>query len=656
MYVEYKLVRLINFKRVKHQFLVRGLSSSANPLYEWNSRITRCFKQGNVGDARHVFDEMPHKNVVTWNCMISGYVRNGMIGEARQVFNTMPWKNVVSYTAMLSGYAKMGNLEEATKLFDEVGDKNVVCWNSMISGYLSNGRIEEGRALFDVMPAKNSVSWATMIEGYFKYGDVNEAKGLFLEAPEKNLLVYNAMLAGYAERGCVEDSSELFSTMVEKDVASWTNMIRSLMRAGQVERGRQLFDEMPEKDVVAWTAMIKGYLDANQIDEAEKLFNEMAYWDIVAWNLMIGGYVQTNRLQDALDLFVKMPRKGIVSWNLILEGYVKQSDIVSAHKFFMDMPNRDKTSWNIIISGYESKEALLLCVQMLQEGFKPDQGTFTVVLSICGALALEVWGRLLHACVIRTGLEIDTMVVSSLISMYSRCGLIEDATSVFDRAKVHDAVVWNAMVVSQAYHGSAAEAFNLLSLMIKAGNEPDSVTFLGLLIACAHCGLVGQGWKYFNLMETWKLIPKPEHYAVMVDLLSRSGLVVEAYELVKQLPLNLPVYAWETLLSSCRVHENFELGDIVARKLSSFERQNVGMHVLLSNTYAARGMWKNAAHVREVLEDQKLKKELACSWIEINGCISQFVYNDKSHPESMEIYHKLENLSEVIQEFPVLIH
>ncbi|CAK9139900.1 unnamed protein product [Ilex paraguariensis] len=657
MHVRHKLKSFTGFVDVRNFPVCRNLCSNTNPLYVCNSRITRCSKLGDIETARRVFDETPQKNVVTWNCMISGYVRNGMIREARKVFDAVPGRNIVSWTAMLSGYAKCGMLEEARVLFEKIDSKNVVCWNSMISGYVRNGEIREARKLFEAMPVKNSVSWVTIIEGYFRYGLVSEAKKLFDRASKKSVLVYNAMLAGYAEMGYVEDSYELFVIMPQRDVASWTSMIKCFSNGGQVERARSLFQEMPEKDVVAWTTMMRAYLQNGRIADARELFNEMPHKDIVAWNSMIDGCIQNGRVEDALELFMQMPRRDTVSWNSVLQGYVQQDDMINACKFFEAMPQKDETSWNIMIVGYQSEKALVLYVHMWQSGFKPDQGTFTSVISVCGVLSVHGWGRAVHLHVIKIGYENDTMVMSSLVSMYSRCGFLKYAAAAFERITDRDIVAWNAMIVAQAYHGSAVDTLNLFSSMIRGGLEPDHVTFLGLLTACAHSGLVDESWKHFNSMKmNWNLTPKPEHYACIVDLLGRSGLLAEAFELVKQLPVDLPAHAWESLLSSCRVHENFELGEFVALKLLSVQPCNVGMYVLLSNIYASRGLWKEAAHIRAVLKQLQLKKELACSWIEMNGQICQFFCSDKSHPRTEDIYKELVSLNVIMDEIGSMMH
>ncbi|KAF8380809.1 hypothetical protein HHK36_028303 [Tetracentron sinense] len=654
---EYRFTLYIRLLFAERNSWVRCVSYHVNSsvvhhdIYWWNSNITSCFRQGDIETACRLFHEMPQKNLVTWNCMISGYVRNQRLGEARKLFDVMPSRNVVSWTAMLTGYAKCGKFEEAWNLFDRMPERNVVCWNSMISGYISNGRIEEAREIFNGMPIRNSVSWATMIEGYFRHGPVTEACILFDQAPEQTTSLYNALLSGYAEMGYLEDSCQLFDRMAQRDVASWTTMITCFSRAGQMENARGLFEEMPERDVTAWTAIICGYLHNGKINDARRLFDEMPHRDTVAWNSMIGGYVRNGMLEDALQLFVQMPRRDIVSWNLILQGYVQQDDMIIAHNFFEKMTRRDETSWNTMISGYQSEEALVLYFRMMQDGFKPDQGTYTSVIPVCGALSVVGWGRAIHLRVIQSGYENDTMVTSSLVSMYSKCGILNDASLVFERMKERDTIAWNAMIVAQAYHGSAVEAFKLFSSMIHAGFRPDHVTFLGLLTTCVHKGLVDKGWKCFKSMEkNWNLIPKPAHYACMVDLLGRSGLLIEAYEFIKQIHVDLPTYTWETLLSACRVHGNLELGTLIAKKVLSFQPSNGGMYVLVSNIYAARGMWEDVENVRALMKHRCAKKELACSWIEMKGRMCAFVYNDRSHPQMEDIYKELYTLSIIMDD------
>ncbi|KAJ8452305.1 hypothetical protein Cgig2_006110 [Carnegiea gigantea] len=571
------------------------VSSGNHDTYSWNTKITSCFKRGDVHSARKMFDEMPQRNVVTWNCMISGFARNHMTDQARETFDAMPTKNLVSWTAMLSGYIGCCKVDEARKLFEQMPNemKNHVCWDIMLNGYIKMGRIIEARELFD-------------------------------QSYNRNLGLYNRMLNGYVQMGYVDEAYGLFSSMPEHDVATWTSMITCYARAGLMNKAKSILDDMPfEKDAMAWTAIIRGYIQNGAVDEAFKLFVGMPNRDIVAWNCMIDGFVKHGRLQEAIDLYERMPRRNIISSNSILYGFVQEGDVISARNFLEKvMTHKDITSWNTVITGYQTEEALLLFSQMLRDGLKPDQTTYVTLASICGALALQSWGEVIHLRTKKSGYMNDTLVSSSLISMYSKCGLIKEAVALFGNTEERDIVTWNTIIVAQAYHGSTGKALEHYSAMIQAGCQPSHVTFLALLTACAHWGLVEEGKKYFKSMKSeWNISPLPEHYACMVDLFGRSGMLYEAYELIKQFPADLPSYAWETLLNCCKVHGNFELGEIVSQKILDTNPSNAQTNVLLSNIYAAKGSWDESANVRTGMKQKNMKKEVGCSWVEVGGSV-----------------------------------
>ncbi|KAL9239488.1 hypothetical protein vseg_013803 [Gypsophila vaccaria] len=533
---------------------------------------------------------MSDRNVVTWNCMISGFARNYMISDARRVFEAMPARNLVSWTAMLSGYIACGNMEDARKFFDSVpeGMKTRVCWDVMLNGYIKFGRIREARELFDLSNVR----------------DVG---------------LCNRMLGGYVRMGCVEEAYDLFLSMPERDLVSWTNMISCYARAGMMKEAKKMFDSVPfEKDATAWTVMVRGFMQNGMADEALKLFHEMPNRDVVAWNCVISGLVQNGRFSEALDLYGRMPKRNIISSNSILYGYVQGGDMINARNFFDNiMDCKDVASWNTLISGYQTEEALFLFSEMLRHGLKPDQTTYSTVASICGTLALHDWGKAVHLRTIKTSHASDTSVSSSLISMYSKCGLIDDAQTLFEILEKRDTVTWNTIIGAQAYHGSAEKALKLYSSMIQSGHEPDRVTFLSILTACAHSGLVEEGKRYFKSMEDdWNVVPQAEHYSCMVDLFGRSGLLNEAYDLVKRLPVNFPSYAWETLLNYCKLHGNSELGDLVSERILRIDPSNAEMNVLLSNIYAAKGLWDESENIRTTMKQCDSRKEIAYSWVE----------------------------------------
>ncbi|XP_020581692.1 pentatricopeptide repeat-containing protein At4g02750-like isoform X1 [Phalaenopsis equestris] len=513
----------------------------------------------------------------------------------------------------------------------------------MISGYIKNERIGEARKMFDDMPSRNTVSWSLMVSGYIRQKHLDEALDLFKQSPSLPTSIYNALLSGYVELGCIKEAEDLFARMDSRDAASWNSMITCYSRAGKMELAQQLFDEMPQKDVISWTAIIRGHLQKGNVERASVLFEMMPDRDIMSWNTMMDGLVQNGLLDDALNLFHKMPSRDIVSWNTILQGYVLKNEMVNAKRWFENMPQRSETSWNTLISGYQTAEALVLFCDMVKEGFKPDQVTLVIAISICGSLVALGCGKMLHLYVIKTGYEHKILVASSLISMYSRCGFVEDSSLVFKSMSKRDTIAWNAMISAYAYHGFPVEALELYKKMIRSKFHPDHVTFLNLLLACSHKGLINEGfWHFKSMQDEWKLAPRAEHYSCLVDLLGRSGFIAQAYNLTEKVPEDLQSNAWETLLSACQVHGHLEVGELTAERVFVGKHSDGGMHVILSNIYAAKGKWSEASQIRALMKEHGLKKETGCSWIEVQGKMFYFVSNDKSHPHVEQICRELD--------------
>ncbi|PNT65792.1 hypothetical protein BRADI_3g02795v3 [Brachypodium distachyon] len=511
--------------------------------------------------------------------------------------------------------------------------------------------VERARELFDMMPSRNDVSWLTMISGYIKKRRLREARELFDLSPSHPTSVCNALLSGYVALSCLKDAEELFGRMQRRDPVSWNVMITGYARAGRMQVAQSLFDEMPQKDTISWTAVMRGYLQNGDVDASWKVFQDIPDRDVVAWNTMMGGFVQSERLDDALRLFAEMPERDLVSWNTILQGHVQQGDMATANTWFRGMPEKDETSWNTLISGHKDEGALALLSEMIRGGLRPDEATLSVVISICASLVALGYGKMVHLYAVKTGFEHDALVMSSLISMYSKCGLIAEASQVFKLLVQRDTVTWNAMIATYAYHGMASEALKLFNKMTKDGFRPDHATFLSVLSACAHKGDLYEGCRYFRSMqEDWNLTPRSDHYSCMVDLLGRLGFIYQAYDFTRKIPSDLQINAWETLFSACNAHGDVQLGEVIAKDVLQARPSDGGMYTLLANIYASKEMWSSAASVRGVMKEQGLKKETGCSWVELKGEVVSFSSNDNAHPLIEWICQEVDNLSVMIEE------
>uniref|UniRef100_A0A6N2N850 DYW domain-containing protein n=1 Tax=Salix viminalis TaxID=40686 RepID=A0A6N2N850_SALVM len=412
-----------------------------------NWLITRLSREGNIHDARQVFDKMPERDVVTWTTLISGYIKFGLIVEARSLFDRV----------------------------DAI--KDVVTWTAMLSGYVRLRRIQEAERLFEVMPVKNVVSWNTMIDGYGQNREVDKA-------------------------------IEVFERMHERNVVSWNAVIAALVQCGRVEEARRRFDEMPKRDVISWTTMVMGLARSGRVDEARKVFDRMPERNVVSWNAMVTGYAKNMRLDEAFDLFERMPERNLSSWNTMITGFIQNGELARARKVFNEMPEKNVVSGlhdNRYVQKGESESALKVFVEMMKDGgAKPNEGTFVNVLGACSDLAGLGEGQQVHLLISKSVHQDTTFVASALLNMYSKCGELSIARKIFDEVVIgqRDLVLWNGMIAAYAHHGCGTEAIELFEDMQGLGFKPNDVSYVGLLNACSHAGRLKEAYDFIKQLGT----------------------------------------------------------------------------------------------------------------------------------------------------------
>eukprot|EP01018_Ginkgo_biloba_P008766 Gb_30991 [translate_table: standard] len=509
---------------------------------------------------------------------------------------------------------------------------------------------------------------------------------------------YASLLQGCVNMKALTEGKLVHAHMVETrfkpDVFLETKLVIMYTKCRSLVNARRVLDEMPERNVVTWTAMITAYAKYGHCDEALTLYSEMqqtgiqpneftfssvlvacanlaalehgkeVHEDVIRsgfqCNIFVGGslvdmYVKCRRLEDARKVFDKMPEGNVVSWTAMIAGYAQNGDVDEALKLFEQMPERNVVSWTAMIAGYTQNGhfdgALELFRQMQLTEVKSDSDFFASVLPALANLAALQRGREVHEDIIRTGFQSNVFVGSALIDMYAKCGSIEDARRVFDKMPERNVVSWTAMIVGYAMHGCGREALQLFQQMQRSGMKPNLVTFVGVLSACCHAGLVDDGYQYFDRMcRDYHLTPEIEHYCCMVDLLGRAGLLNEAHDFINKMPIKPNATVWVSLLAACRVHTNVELAERVSEHLFVLDPENATHYVLLSNIYAAAGRWDDIQKVRQLMKDRGVKKTPGCSRIEVNNKVYSFVVGDTSHPQTLQIYAKLETLSGEIKE------
>eukprot|EP01018_Ginkgo_biloba_P026783 Gb_12573 [translate_table: standard] len=437
----------------------------------------------------------------------------------------------------------------------------------------------------------------------------------------------------------------------ESDVFVRTALIDMYTKCGNIETARELFDKMSNRNVVSWNAMIAGYAQNGHANEALTLFYQMQLQEEIPDSVTIVSVLhactRSGDLQQGRSVHNYIIQRGFESdiyvGNSLLAMYAKCGRVDVTRQLFDKMSKRNVVSWNAMIAGYtqngHDNEALILFHQMPMVEMTPDLATILSVLLGCANLAALQQGKWIHGYIIRSGFESDICVENSLIDMYAKCGNIQIARQLFDKMTERDVVSWNAMIESYGMHGCGEDVLTLFSQMQQTGIRPDDITFIYVLSACSHAGLIKEGWQYFDYMtQNYGITPCMEHYACMVELLGRAGHLDEAQDFIEKMPLEPGASVWGGLLGACRIHSNIKLGKCVADHLFNLQPEHHGYYVLLSNIYAAAGRWDDVANVRTMMKDRGLKKPPGCSLIEVNNRVHAFLVGDKSHPQTEEIY------------------
>ncbi|XP_039170669.1 pentatricopeptide repeat-containing protein At3g29230-like [Eucalyptus grandis] len=523
--------------------------------------------------------------------------------------------------------AQLKEMGHAHKAFDHILDPNVSLWNAMFRGYSQNELNREVVRLFSQMRSMG------VMPNCFTFPVVLKSCGKI-----------NALMEGQEVHCFVMKSG------FKDDPFVGTTLIEMYSTGGKAGTAYKAFGEMLERNVVAWTLMIHGYISCGDVGSARHLFDMAPERDIVLWNTMISGYIKAGDMAAARELFNAMPNRDVMSWNTMLNGYANNGDLDACEMMFEEMPERNIFSWNGLIGGYALNGNFLRVLatfkRMLIEGtVSPNDATLMTVLSACGRLGSLDLGKWVHVYAESHGYGGNTYVVNALIDMYAKCGTVENALYVFVNMSTKDLISWNTVINGLAIHGRGADALSLFEQMKRAGVKPDGITFIGVLCACTHMGMVADGFSHFqSMIDDYSLVPRMEHYGCMVDLLARAGLLVQAVEFVNKMPVKADAVIWATLLGACRLHKNVDLAEVALHQLNELEPGNPTNYVTLSNIYRDVGKWKDVARLKAAMKDTGRRKLPGCSLIEVNDDIVEFYSLDERHPDGHEIYEALDGL------------
>ncbi|CAN8266921.1 unnamed protein product [Cochlearia groenlandica] len=443
-----------------------------------------------------------------------------------------------------------------------------------------------------------------------------------------------------------------------------TQLLENLVLLGDMCYARKVFDEMHKPRIYLWNALFKGYVKNKLPLQSILLYKKMRELDVrpdeFTYPFLVKAISQIRILSCGYALHAHVVKNcfdcnGIVRTELVMM-YMKFDELSLSEFLFESMKGKDLVAWNAFIAGCvqtgNSGIALEYYRRMCKDLVKFDSFTVVSMLSACGQLGSLGIGREIYDRARREGIDSNIIVENAKLDMYLKCGSTEEARVLFEEMKQRNVVSWSTMIVGCAMNGDSEEALALFTMMQNEGLKPNYVTFLGVLSACSHAGLVNEGKRYFDIMarsSDKNLEPRKEHYACMVDLLGRSGLLEEAYEFIENMPFEPDAGIWGALLGACTVHRDMKLGQRVADVLLETAPDIGSYHVLLSNIYASAGKWDCVDKVRSEMRKLGAKKAAAYSSVEFDGRIHFFIRGDRSHPQSKAIYEKLEEIMKKIR-------
>ncbi|WVZ95035.1 hypothetical protein U9M48_040842 [Paspalum notatum var. saurae] len=487
-------------------------------------------------------------------------------------------------------------------------------------------------------------------------GDLAGAEAAFASTEPKTTATYNCLLAGYARLARLADARHLFGSIPHPDVFSYNTLLSCHFACGDVDGAWRLFSTMPARDVASWNTMVSGLSKNGAVAEAVAVFRVMPARNAVSWNAAVAALACSGDMVAAEELFRNAPEKeDAILWTAMVSGYMDTGDVHRALEYFRAMPARNLVSWNAVVAGFvknsRAGDALRVFKTMVEGGaLRPNASTLSSVLLGCSSLSALGFGRQVHQWCVKLPLSASVTVGTSLLSMYCKCGSLNDACRLFEEMRTRDIVAWNAMISGYAQHGDGGKAIGLFEKMKDEGVVPDWITFVAVLTACIHNGLCDFGIQCFETMqEAYNIEPRVDHYSCMVDLLCRAGLLERAVNMIRSMPFEPHPSSYGTLLTACRIYKNLEFAEFAAGKLIEQDPENAGAYVTLANIYAVANRWADVSRVRRWMRDNAVAKTPGYSWIEIKGARHEFRSNDRLHPQLDLIHNKLDQLEDLMK-------
>ncbi|PKI68744.1 hypothetical protein CRG98_010801 [Punica granatum] len=602
------LLELCTSLRELHQIVPLVLKSGLYGEHLFQTKLVSLFcKYGSLAEAARVFDPINDKLDVLYHTMLKGYAKSSSLDTALSFFCRMKHDGVVpivyNVTYLLKVCGDGANLRRGREIHGQLivsgFGSNVFAMTGLVNMYAKCRLVKEAHKMFDRMPHRDLVSWNTIIAGYAQNCMPRVALDLVarmqVEEQQPDSITLVTLLPAVADIGSLRIGKSVHGYAIRAGFTSLVNVSTALLdmycKCKSIDTARLIFDGIKNRTVVTWNSLIDGY--CKRVDLASEIFNNLKdKKTLVSWNAMILGFAQNGRVSEALNLFCGMH----------------------------------------------------------SQKMKPDTFTMVSVIPAIAELSVTRHAKWIHGLAIRSCMDSDVYVMTALVDMYAKCGKVDTARKLFDMMEYRHVITWNAMIDGYGTHGLGIAAVELFKEMRKGTVRPNGITFLCVLSACSHSGLVEEGVRFFDSMKMdYNIEPSMDHYGSMVDLLGRAGRLNEAWDFIHKMPIEPGITVYGAMLGACKIHKNVELGEKAADRLFELNPEEGGYHVLLANIYATASMWDKVAKVRKVMEKGGLQKTPGCSLVELRNEVHSFYSGSTDHPQSKRIYAFLETLTDEIK-------
>lgn len=664
---------------------------SKRDLVSWTSMLSAYVKQGEAKGALGMYEEMQEKGVspdswifvnVFQACGVLADTEEAIIldGERTKVKALQLGKVVHAHAlsrglmshavlgnALLSMYGECGSIRDAKYVFENLVECNVISWTAMCSVYLQQGLSKEAMEFITHMLQEGcSPNQWTFVGALQACGDLadNEddvivcghvvrpqsllkGKAIHSEAWRKGwasgVILGSALVSMYGKCGSIVDARHVFDGLSQRNIVSWNAMIAAYVLQGQAERAMDLYEKMAHDGVSPdnWTfvsTLQACAMLANKEDDA--LIHDQSR--------------KVRTLQIGKAIHAEVLKRGNISehfvGNTLISMYGKCKSTVDAQAVFDTLPQKDLVSWNVILSAYSGlgqvEKALQLYEKLRDQRLVSDDATVVHLLQACGIAGALDTCVTIHESLVSTGSELSPLVASTLIHVYGKLGKMQDAQSVFDAQSQPDVVSWTSLIAGYARQGNFESTVQCYEKMLAGGVKPNGVTFLSLLSACSHAGMVDRGICYFeSMLRQHDIEPQIEHYVSVVDLLGRAGCFGTLVRMVSSMRMQSNSTLWMCLLSACRKHSNVELGRHAFNRVVELEPNAAAAYIMMSDIYTRAGLWEAANEVLAVEQELGAWKKPAECWIELEQKIHSFMVGDYRPPLQEQVYKLLARLS-----------